>query len=199
MERKFELVEGMTTMVGDKKLYRIVAVRDFGKVKAGALGGYVDSELALSHDGNCWIADEALVYGGARVEYDAQVMDETTVSGAVVITDRVHIDGNAKIQNRTEYCMTIGNSLHITSGAVIENPDNYAGIVTHNGTVTLFRNESNGIDLVFYHEDELIHQSVSDFLAHHAKEGNLSFAAIMVLGAFCDIEQCMKAKADAAK
>lgn len=199
MERKFELVEDMTTMVGDKKLYRIVAVKDFGKVKAGALGGYVDSEACLSQKGNCWIADEAMVYGGARIEGDATVIEEAVVSGAVIITDYVRVDGDAKVQNRTEFCITIGAHLHIAAGALIENPDNYAAIVTHEGTVSLFRNDQNGIDLCFYHEEELIHQSVSEFLAEHAEKGNLSFAALLVLGAFCDIEQCMQAKAKASK
>lgn len=193
MERKFELVEGMSTMVGNKKLYRIAAIRDFGKVKAGAIGGYVDSEMALSQMGDCWIADEAMVYGGARIEGDAVVYDEAVVSGAVIISDYVRVDGDAKIQNHSDYCITIGGNIHIASGAHIENPDNYAAIMTHEGTVSLFRNSSNGLDICFYRGEDLVHQSVSEFLEEHASNGDISFISLMMLGAICSMDQCMKA------
>ena len=43
-------------------VYRIRALKDFGDVKAGDLGGYVNSEENLSHEGNCWIYDDAKIY-----------------------------------------------------------------------------------------------------------------------------------------
>ena len=59
--KKYELAMGieMETNVAGKKLYRIIAIRDFGKVKAGAIGGYVESEACLSHEDDCWVADDA--------------------------------------------------------------------------------------------------------------------------------------------
>ncbi len=68
-------------------LYRIRALKDFGTVKAGDLGGFIESENNLSQDGLCWVADNAKVFGDARifadavVEDDAQVFDKAWVSG----------------------------------------------------------------------------------------------------------------------
>ena len=46
---------------GRRTLYRIKALKDFGNVKKGDLGGYVEREENLSHSGDCWIYDKAKV------------------------------------------------------------------------------------------------------------------------------------------
>lgn len=40
-------------------LRRIKALRDFGDVKAGDLGGFIEKESNLSHDGNAWVFGDA--------------------------------------------------------------------------------------------------------------------------------------------
>lgn len=52
--KKYELTEETLT-VSEKTLYRIRAVRDFGFVKTGEFGGYIEKEENLSHFGNAWI------------------------------------------------------------------------------------------------------------------------------------------------
>lgn len=58
--KKYELTEETFTVFG-KTLYRIRAVRDFGSVKTGEFGGYIEKEENLSHFGDAW------VYGNAKV------------------------------------------------------------------------------------------------------------------------------------
>ena len=71
------------------RFYRLIALRDFGDVKAGDKGGLVSGEHNLSHDGLCWISDGAQVYDTAQVYGNAQVCgsawvyDDTQVSGGV--------------------------------------------------------------------------------------------------------------------
>ena len=54
-------------------VHRIRAVRDFGTVKAGDLGGWLEKEENLSHDGEAWVGGEAQVTGAALVTGDALV------------------------------------------------------------------------------------------------------------------------------
>lgn len=54
-------------------LYRIRALKDFDDVKAGSLGGFIEKEVNLSHDGSCWVYDDACVYGHARVYENAKI------------------------------------------------------------------------------------------------------------------------------
>lgn len=82
MERKYRLLDDDTIVVEGHTLYRIEAVRDFYLVRKGDRGGYVEKEWNLSHLGDCWIYDEAMVYGGARVSSDATVKEYACVHGS---------------------------------------------------------------------------------------------------------------------
>ena len=76
--KKYELTEETFTVFG-KTLYRIRAVRDFGSVKTGEFGGYIEKEENLSHFGNAWISGDAWVYGDARVSGNAWVYGNAEV------------------------------------------------------------------------------------------------------------------------
>ena len=54
MKRKYELTDE-TIQINGKTLHRIKALKDFGDVKKGDIGGYVENEWNLSQDGECWI------------------------------------------------------------------------------------------------------------------------------------------------
>lgn len=51
MEKKYEFT-GETLEYEGRTLHRIRALKDFGNVKAGDVGGWVETEANLSHDGN---------------------------------------------------------------------------------------------------------------------------------------------------
>ena len=72
--KKYELTEETFTVFG-KTLYRIRAVRDFGSVKTGEFGGYIEKEENLSHFGNAWIYGDARVFGNAWVYGNAEVFN----------------------------------------------------------------------------------------------------------------------------
>ena len=62
--KKYELTDE-TIDVSGTTLHRIKALKDFGNVKKGELGGYVESEHNLSQEGNCWVCGNAKVCGDA--------------------------------------------------------------------------------------------------------------------------------------
>ena len=41
--------------VGGLTLHRIQAIKDFGDVHKGDLGGFVENKNNLSHDGDAWV------------------------------------------------------------------------------------------------------------------------------------------------
>lgn len=69
-------------------LHRIRALRNFGDVKAGSLGGFVQSEDNLSHDGTCWIYNNALVYLEATIKDDAKALDECWIWNRATLRER---------------------------------------------------------------------------------------------------------------
>ena len=81
---KYELDKSTATYfetpTQSRTLCRIKALKDFADVKAGDLGGYIEDYRNLSHDGNCWIYDNAKVMGSATVKGDAKIKNEAIVS-----------------------------------------------------------------------------------------------------------------------
>ena len=79
--KKFELTSEFITNIFGTKLFRIKALVEFGDVKAGELGGYLEKEENLDHDGDAWVTEIASVSGDAthcdngRVSCDARVSD----------------------------------------------------------------------------------------------------------------------------
>ena len=66
MNKKYELTNETKEFLG-RTLHRIRALKDFGNVKIGDLGGWIEKEENLSHDDLCWVHDSALVGDNARV------------------------------------------------------------------------------------------------------------------------------------
>ncbi len=71
MMKKYEITdETIRSKNGTGKgivLHRIRALNHFGNVTKGDFGGWIQEEYNLSHEGNCWVADEAIVCGNAKV------------------------------------------------------------------------------------------------------------------------------------
>ena len=81
--KKYELTDETIEVYGTA-LHRIKALKDFGNVKKGELGGYVESERNLSQEGNCWVYGNAEVYDNAEVCGNAKVFgnaDYITIKG----------------------------------------------------------------------------------------------------------------------
>lgn len=63
--KKFELTAEFVTNVFGTKLFRIKALVAFGDVEKGELGGFIEKEDNLSHDGEAWVYGNAWVSGNA--------------------------------------------------------------------------------------------------------------------------------------
>lgn len=102
MEKKYEFSEE-TLEVADHILHRIVALKDFSDVKKGDLGGFIEKEINLSHDGNCWIYNNAKAFNNAKVYGDAVIYNEAIIRDSAHVYDnmrafnRVNISGNARV------------------------------------------------------------------------------------------------------
>lgn len=115
-EPKYELTdESIEINIGKNKnpvtVYRIRALKDFNNVKAGDLGGYIESEQNLSQTGDCWIYGDAKVVGSSSVCDDAKVCDNA-VAVNVKMSDQSVIDKNAVVLNAvmTKYSQVTDNA-----------------------------------------------------------------------------------------
>ena len=92
----------------DGNVWRIQACRNFKNVKIGDIGGYVESEKNLSHDGNCWIYDDAVASENSLVTDNASLHVDCCVWGNAVIKDESwigdysHVYGNAIVSENAK-------------------------------------------------------------------------------------------------
>jgi hypothetical protein len=95
--RKYELIRDPKMTIADgSALYRIRALREFSSVKLGDLGGWVQSESNLSHEGECWVADGGMVIENARVSDDATVRN-SLVFGHAQVSGNCIVFGDAQV------------------------------------------------------------------------------------------------------
>ena len=94
--KKYKLLKDQSITINGKRLYRIKALRAFGNVNKGDIGGYVEKEDNLSHNGNAWVYNDAKVFGNAKV------YDNAWVSGDAWVYDDAKVYGNAWVHGNTE-------------------------------------------------------------------------------------------------
>ena len=95
--KKFELTSEFITNISGTKLFRIKALVEFGDVKAGELGGYIEKEENLDQGGDAWVCGDAKVYGDAWVCGDAWVYGDAEVYGNAWVCGDAKVWGNAKV------------------------------------------------------------------------------------------------------
>ena len=95
-EKKYKLTKESINFNG-KTLYRIKAIRDFGLIKKGDNGGFIETESNLSHDGDAWISGDAKVFGNAEVSDNARVTSNVEVSDNAKVSGNAVVYGNAKV------------------------------------------------------------------------------------------------------
>ena len=120
-------------------LHRIVAIRDFGIIKRGTLGGYIRSESNLSHRGNCWVTYDAKVFGAASVTENAIIMGSAEVSGICTITNLARVCGESKLKGNV-HC---AGEAFITGTSRINGDVNIINAQIEDGYI-----EGNGYDTV---------------------------------------------------
>lgn len=103
MEKKYRLTEETRETFGHT-LHRIEALRDFGNVKKGEKGGWIESEENLSHEGSAWVYNDAMVYSNAQVCNDARVYDDARITDYAWVDDNAEIGDDAEIRGNAVVC-----------------------------------------------------------------------------------------------
>ena len=151
IRKKYELTDE-TIVHNGRILRRIRALQNFGYVRAGELGGYVQSVANLSQDGYCWISgqakvyDDAFIYGNVIVDSAVDISGNTQVFGYGHITDRVTIkdnvliygnsiiSGNANISGNCKlYGFNTIKNIYLQDDVILYGNNNISGVIKISG------------------------------------------------------------------
>ena len=110
--KKYKLTQN-SIEIDNRTLYQIRAFKDFGFVKKGDLGGFIESENNLNHDGNCWISGNAKVYGNVWVSENAQIYENARAYGKAEVSGNARVSGNAWVSENAR----VSGDTHIFENA----------------------------------------------------------------------------------
>ena len=127
MDKKYEILKDQAITMNGSTIYRIKALKDFGDVKAGDMGGFVEKEENLSHEGPCWI------YGDAMVYHNAKVKDNAIVRDYVHVYDDAQVLQNAIVEN---HARVFGQS-YVFGNACVKDNGNVFDLARVNGFATV--------------------------------------------------------------
>ena len=95
MNKKYEITNISKKLLDGTVVYRILALKTFdtvcNPVHKDDLGGWIQSEKNLFHDGTAWVGGDAIVRD------DAQVRDSAWVSGYAVVSENAICTGRSLI------------------------------------------------------------------------------------------------------
>ena len=119
-------------------LHRIRAVAEFGLVKIGDLGGWIEKEENLSHEGKAWVWGNAEVWGNAKVCGDAEVCGNAKVWGNAKVCGDAEVWGNAEVCGNAKVCgdAEVFSASHVLVIGAIGSRDDFT---------TFFRDKDNEI------------------------------------------------------
>ena len=132
--KKYELTEE-TKVIGGKTLFRIRALRSFGDIKAGDLGGFIENERNLSHGGNAWVGANAKVGGNAKVSDNvrvggyAWVEDNAQVGGDAWVCGYARVNGDGLINSNNDYLCEQGLGSHNRSASFFKCKDGHIHVL----------------------------------------------------------------------
>ena len=88
--KKYEFT-GETLNHYGRTLHRIKRIED------GLVGGFIEKEDNLSHEGACFVYDNAKIFGNAKVCGNAEVFGKARVSGKAKVSGNAKISGDARV------------------------------------------------------------------------------------------------------
>lgn len=103
---KYKLTDETKKWCG-RTLHRIEALKDFEladgtEIHKGDMGGWIEKENNLSQSECCWVCDNALVCGNARVCDNALVYGNARVCGNARVYGNAEVYGDALVNNPTD-------------------------------------------------------------------------------------------------
>lgn len=129
--RKYELIPE------SGGLFRLRALRNFGEVRKGDLGGLVQSEENLSHEGNCWVHENAKAIEESRVSDHAVLFDHSLAKGQAQVSGLGRLYGHSVVEGLAvvEDLAQVYDWCLVTGGSRVSDDAYLGGAVTLEGMV----------------------------------------------------------------
>lgn len=168
--------------IDNRDFFQVKALKDFWDVKAGQLGGYIQSSENLSQEGNCWITRDVVLMDDARVE------DNAFITGDSVVRNKGRVSGHVRASNVTVCdnaiiegtCDVIGghhvyDSIIIKDSAIVRSDLHGSFVICGNAIIGSALNSTADLWIGFDTDDE---NAIMAYPAPHGTEYSYSAAIV---------------------
>lgn len=171
-------------LVRGTPVYRIRALQPIPahSVSAGDIGGFLEGDHNLSHEGSSWIADDAMAVGRSRVEGDAILRhssiasDHSIISGQAQINHLSRASGHAIIRGNAQ----LSDLAHATGSVILDGPV----ILARGAAVSGNGHYQAVVDIPWsFFSADTIDQTYEEFLLEALTMDETVMAALQSLGA----------------
>lgn len=174
--KKYELVPDAEARFMGRVVHRICALRDFGRVHTGDIGGYVESEDNLSQEGGAWIYGDAIVCDNARVFENALVCDNAKVFGSASVYGDAVVAGNASVygfarvsgRSKVHGCASVHERAEVRGLATVTGDASVCGEAIMHGIARAADNATVGGDALIYEGAEVCGEALVTSNADYA-------------------------------
>lgn len=144
MKEKFEFTaeeKVISPTVTVRRIQALVDIPHYG-VKAGDTGGFLQFAENLSHKNECWVGEDAVVYGlYTKIHGNALVSKEAVIGNDCIIGSGVSVSGNAKL----ETTQLVGKDIFISGNAFIESSVIEGGNIVITGKADIFNLKTDAL------------------------------------------------------
>ena len=149
--KKFEFTGETKTLFDGTVLHRIKALVRINfkttRIEVGDIGGWIEKEENLSHNGNAWVHGNAMVSGNAKVSGNANVSGNAWVYGNAEVYGNASVSGNAEVSGYAE----VSGNARVFGNASVSGANQYlviGPIGSRNAFTTFFRTKDGNIKVV---------------------------------------------------
>ena len=79
-------------------------LRQIMRISDKLVGGWIESEENLSHNGECFVFDNAKVYDNANISDNAEISGNAEVHGTAKVFEDAIVFGNAEVCGNATIC-----------------------------------------------------------------------------------------------
>ena len=119
------MIKESKTIFKGREVFRVKALKNFGNVKAGDVGGWVCSYNNLSQEGDCWIYDEANCLDNAMLFNNAKMYDNSVMFDNAEMSDNAIMFGNSVMYY---------NAIMLDNSVMYDNAEMYGNAIMFGNT-----------------------------------------------------------------
>lgn len=139
-------------LTNESKKYNGITLFRIRRIPSGTLGGWIESENNLSQKGDCFIFDDAMVFGDAKITGNAMVKNSAQVYGNAFISGNAQVSGSVVVYDNAsiiDNAQVSGSAVVYDNASIIDNAQVSGSAVVYNNASIMDNAKVSGNAVIY--------------------------------------------------